>query len=57
MYMRVVHDELVFPEDRNLDKDTKSFIRGVSRTASRTDYTDTCSALAKRPDFQACWTA
>lgn len=30
MYMRVVHDELVFPEDRSLDKDTKSFIRGVS---------------------------
>jgi hypothetical protein len=29
MYMRVIHEELTFPEDRALDKDTKSFIRGV----------------------------
>jgi hypothetical protein len=30
MYMNVLHDELRFPEDSALDRDTKSFIRGVS---------------------------
>ncbi|KAN0065229.1 hypothetical protein ACQY0O_001726 [Thecaphora frezii] len=29
MYVRVLHDELVFPEDRVLDQDTKSIIRGL----------------------------
>ena len=28
--MRVLQDELKFPEDRVLDQDTKSLIRGVS---------------------------
>jgi hypothetical protein len=30
MYSRVLQDELRFPEDRSMDQDTKSFIRGVS---------------------------
>ncbi|KAG6820663.1 hypothetical protein H0H93_013514 [Arthromyces matolae] len=29
MYVRVLHDELQFPEDRALDQDTKSLIRGL----------------------------
>ncbi|KAK0547508.1 hypothetical protein OC846_004814 [Tilletia horrida] len=29
MYVRVLHDELVFPEDRVLDQDTKSILRGL----------------------------
>lgn len=29
MYARVLHDPLVFPEDRVLDKDTKSILRGL----------------------------
>ena len=30
MYLRVLQDELQFPEDRSMDQDTKSLIRGVS---------------------------
>lgn len=30
MYFRVLQDELQFPEDRTMDQDTKSLIRGVS---------------------------
>ena len=30
MYYRVLQDELQFPEDRTMDQDTKSLIRGVS---------------------------
>lgn len=30
MYTRVLHDDLVFPEERPVDQDTKSLIRGVS---------------------------
>lgn len=29
MYVRVLHDELVFPDDRVLDMDTKSILRGL----------------------------
>ncbi|CAO1621084.1 unnamed protein product [Sympodiomycopsis kandeliae] len=29
MYVRVLHDELVFPDDRVLDNDTKSILRGL----------------------------
>ncbi|KAL9933543.1 hypothetical protein V8E36_007719 [Tilletia maclaganii] len=29
MYVRVLHDELIFPEDRVLDQDTKSILRGL----------------------------
>lgn len=29
MYVRVLHDELVFPDDRALDQDTKSILRGL----------------------------
>lgn len=29
MYYRVLQDELQFPEDRTMDQDTKSLIRGV----------------------------
>jgi serum/glucocorticoid-regulated kinase 2 len=32
MYLRVLQDELQFPEDRSMDQDTKSLIRGVSIT-------------------------
>lgn len=34
MYMKVLHDELVFPADDALDRDTKSFIRGVRDAAN-----------------------
>ena len=30
MYVRVLQDELQFPDDRTMDQDTKSLIRGVS---------------------------
>lgn len=30
MYTRVLQDELKFPDDRAIDQDTKSLIRGVS---------------------------
>ena len=33
MYVRVLQDELQFPEDRAMDQDTKSLIRGVSETS------------------------
>lgn len=29
MYVRVLHDELIFPDDRVLDHDTKSILRGL----------------------------
>lgn len=29
MYVRVLQDELTFPDDRAIDQDTKSLIRGV----------------------------
>ena len=29
MYTRVLQDELKFPDDRAIDQDTKSLIRGV----------------------------
>lgn len=31
MYVRVLQDELQFPDDRVMDQDTKSLIRGVSQ--------------------------
>ena len=34
MYTRVLHDELVFPDERPVDQDTKSLIRGVSTLQS-----------------------
>lgn len=30
MYYRVLQDELVFPEEIHIDRDTRSLIRGVS---------------------------
>ena len=30
MYVRVLQDELQFPDDRAMDQDTKGLIRGVS---------------------------
>ncbi len=30
MYVRVLQDDLHFPDDRAIDQDTKSLIRGVS---------------------------
>lgn len=38
MYMNVLHNELIFPEDNALDRDTRSFIRGVSH--ARLDFWD-----------------
>ena len=35
MYVRVLQDELKFPDDRVVDQDTKSLIRGVSESANR----------------------
>ena len=32
MYRRVLHDELMFDDDKALDADTKSILRGVSGT-------------------------
>jgi hypothetical protein len=32
MYVRVLQDELQFPDDRAIDQDTKSLIRGVRST-------------------------
>jgi len=32
MYVRVLQDELHFPDDRAIDQDTKSLIRGVRPT-------------------------
>jgi hypothetical protein len=34
MYVRVLQDELQFPDDRAMDQDTKSLIRGVSHLTS-----------------------
>ena len=34
MYLRVLQDELKFPDDRAIDQDTKSLIRGVSLSLS-----------------------
>ncbi|KAF7337781.1 hypothetical protein MSAN_02251900 [Mycena sanguinolenta] len=36
MYVRVLQDELQFPDDRAIDQDTKSLIRGDLRTADKT---------------------
>lgn len=35
MYVRVLQDELQFPEDKALDQDTKSLIRGVRPNLAR----------------------
>ena len=35
MYVRVIQDELQFPDDRAMDQDTKGLIRGVSCCVSR----------------------
>ncbi len=59
MYMRVVHEELTFPDDKALDKDTKSFIRGVSLHASLRGTRQLMSDLGnqllqKDPAFRLC---
>ena len=36
MYYRVLQDELQFPEDKAMDQDTKSLIRGVSNFGTAT---------------------
>ncbi|GHJ86678.1 hypothetical protein NliqN6_3080 [Naganishia liquefaciens] len=54
MYMKVIHDELVFPMDDALDRDTKSFIRGVSSTSRRDsprNSTDTLTRIKTHPYF------
>ena len=47
MYVRVLQDELQFPEDRAMDQDTKSLIRGVSflflKCMTRFTYLCSCS--------------
>ena len=40
MYLRVLQDELRFPEDRSMDQDAKSLIRGVSIVRWRALYSD-----------------
>lgn len=34
MYVRVLQDELTFPEDKAMDQDTKNLIRGVCLTST-----------------------
>lgn len=34
MYVRVLQDELTFPEDKAMDQDTKNLIRGVCPTST-----------------------
>ena len=43
MYVRVLQDELQFPEDRAMDQDTKSLIRGVSERLLAADATLICT--------------
>ena len=38
MYVRVLQDELQFPEDKAMDQDTKSLIRGVSNLIEESDF-------------------
>jgi serum/glucocorticoid-regulated kinase 2 len=38
MYVRVLQDELTFPEDRTMDQDTKSLLRGVSGRGSASKF-------------------
>lgn len=57
MYYRVLQDELQFPEDRTMDQDTKSLIRGVSRacfsnSTSATVLTRSISATPTEPCAQ-----
>lgn len=60
MYIRVLQDELHFPDDRAIDQDTKSLLRGVSVYAPVTDgelnisiaFTEEFSAQALRTQNQ-----
>ena len=45
MYVRVLQDELTFPEDKAMDQDTKSLIRGVCPPLT---------GLGDRPDSDWC---
>ena len=45
MYVRVLQDELTFPEDKAMDQDTKSLIRGVCPPLT---------GLGDRPDGNWC---
>ena len=45
MYVRVLQDELTFPEDKAMDQDTKSLIRGVCPPST---------GLGDRPDSDWC---
>ncbi len=49
MYARVLHEELTFPNDRNLDRDTRSFLRGVSHECLHDDV-----RVLIRPVFRSC---
>ena len=51
MYYRVLQDELTFPEDRTMDQDTKSLIRGVRHSMPLGSYrwrSDTLLQLLQR---------
>ena len=51
MYYRVLQDELQFPEDRTMDQDTKSLIRGVRHPSPLGSYrwrSDTLLQLLQR---------
>lgn len=55
MYVRVLQDELVFPDDRAIDQDTKSLIRGVSFSwlyaiLVVTHLSDTASSTQSSPE-------
>jgi hypothetical protein len=60
MYTRVLHDELIFPEERPVDQDTKSLLRGVCinspswryAEADRAPFSST-SASATEPGAEA----
>ena len=44
MYVRVLQDELQFPDDRAIDQDTKSLIRGVNLFSFLLHFIEICFA-------------
>ena len=57
MYVRVLQDELVFPDDRAIDQDTKSLIRGVNTfwLFASFDFAHICIQLLQRnPALRIC---
>ena len=50
MYTRVLHDELVFPEERAIDKDTRSLLRGLLQADPALRLSE--PRIKKHPYFQ-----